>query len=127
MRPLTPPSMAPPPSPNGMVAARNSSHVGTVASPTMPMPMRAVASGRTRRRPNRSVRTPPPIEPTTYARALTKKNTPRPASVWSNAGSIDRISDGTRSPVQPTSIRAAQPRIAAGSIRRGLDPDMTRC
>ena len=36
-----------------------------------------------------------------------------PASVWPKSCSIERISAGTRSPVQPTSISAAQPSAAA--------------
>ena len=85
----------------------------------MPIPMSATPTVRTTRRPIRSVSSPPPIEPTTDARALTKKKTPTPASVWPKAGSIDRISDGTSRPVQPTSARPTPARTAAGSIRRG--------
>ena len=80
--------------------------------------MRTTASGSTTRRPSRSVRKPPPSEPPTYASALTKKKTPIPASVWPNAGSIERMSEGTSRPAQPTSSNAAQARTAARSVRR---------
>ena len=42
-----------------------------------------------------------------------------PASVWSKAGSIERMSDGTSRPVQPTSSNPAQARMAAIVVCRG--------
>ena len=91
-------------------------------SPSLPGPsaMSRTASGRTIRRPMRSVSRPPAIEPPTEATALTKKKTPMPASVCSNAGSIERISDGTSRPVQPTRASPAQPRAAGDRCPPGV-------
>ena len=89
--------------------------------------MRVTASGSTTRRPTRSVSSPPTIEPRHRRRELTKKKTPIPASVWSKAGSIERISDGTRRPVQPTRSSPAQARAAAIRVRQEEGKAMARC
>src|SRR4051812_4585960 len=118
-----PPSIIPNPRPIGIAATRNSVHVGTVASAASPIASRTKAAVRTTRRPILSVSRPPPIEPPTDATALTKKKTPTPASSWPNAGSMDRMSDGTSRPAQPRNASPAHARSAAGSIRPGVGED----
>ena len=114
--PFIPPSMPPPPRPSGIVAARKSSQVGTVASPASPSAMRVTAIGRTTRRPIRSVMNPPISEPATYATALTKKIDPDPG-----IGLAERRLDGPdeRWDEQPGPADQQQPGAGEdGGVRR---------
>ena len=106
--PLAPPSSAPAPRPPGTAERRTISQGGTNARTASPMPWARAAPIRMRRRPRRSVTTPPPSEPGGVRNSPDQVVDPDPGIGLTKSRSIERMSDGTSRPDHPMSSKVRQ-------------------